>query len=139
MEYKRFDDVLVVRVDKGEELVQTIQSIIEKEDIKLGYVTGIGATDNACVGMLDLRQNVYTDNSFMEPMEITSILGNITSMKGRPYLHLHVTLSNSEGKAYGGHLAKAFISVTAEVFIHIVKGSVERENNKDLEMNLLKF
>lgn len=139
MEYKKFEELIVLRVQKGEELVESIRKVAENEKIELAVVSGIGATDDACVGFLDLRQKIYTENTFMEPMEITSIIGNITTMEGKPYIHIHANLSNSEGKVYGGHLDRALISITAEVFIQTFPASVHRKKDEETGINLLHF
>ena len=38
MEYKRFENTVFARIDKGEEIVETLKTICEKEDITLAYV-----------------------------------------------------------------------------------------------------
>jgi predicted DNA-binding protein with PD1-like motif len=39
----------------------------------------------------------------------------------------------------GGHLNQARISVTCEMFIHILDGQVDREKDPETGINLLKF
>ncbi len=45
MEYRKFDNRFIVRIDRGEEILQKIKELCEKEDIRTGYATGIGAAD----------------------------------------------------------------------------------------------
>ena len=59
MKYTRFDDTYVVRLEKGEEVVSSLKSLCEKEDIKLGSIGGLGATNHVVVGLYDLDQKVY--------------------------------------------------------------------------------
>lgn len=139
MEYKRFDHLIVLRVEKGEELVDTIRQVAIKEEIKLASISGIGATDDVSVGILDLRTKVYSDNNFLEPMEITSLMGNITQMDGDVYLHLHANLSDSKGRTFGGHLDRAVISATGEIFIQIYEGFVNRRKDLETGLNLLEL
>ncbi len=49
MEYRKFADTYVIRLDKGEEIISSLQAICEKENIRLGSVEGIGAADHAVI------------------------------------------------------------------------------------------
>jgi hypothetical protein len=40
MKYRRFEDKVIVRMDKGEEIVKTLKKLCEILDIKLGVVNG---------------------------------------------------------------------------------------------------
>ena len=43
MEYKKFNNQYVIRIDKGEEICAKLKEVAQKENIKLAYLTGIGA------------------------------------------------------------------------------------------------
>ena len=51
MNYKRFKNKYIIRLDKGEEIVQTLKHFCKKHKIKLGYISGIGATNKAEIGL----------------------------------------------------------------------------------------
>ena len=42
MEYKRFGNTVVVRMDKGEEIVEQVKQVALKENIKLAQVSALG-------------------------------------------------------------------------------------------------
>ena len=46
MEYKRFGNTVVVRMDKGEEIVEQVKQVALRENIKLAQVSALGATNN---------------------------------------------------------------------------------------------
>jgi predicted DNA-binding protein with PD1-like motif len=69
--------------------------------------------------------------------EITSLIGNITTKEEEVYLHLHINFSNDRNNVFGGHLVRAIISATGEIFIHKINGQVEREFNEEIGLNLL--
>ena len=60
-------------------------------------------------------------------------------MGGEVYLHLHATLSDIEHKAYGGHLNRALVSATAEIWIDVVSGEIDREFSDKIGLNILKY
>jgi len=139
MKYERLGNKVVVRIDKGEEIVDALKTICKKLDIKLGSIVGIGATDKVTIGLLNTKTKKYQEKEFTGDHEIAPLVGNITMMNGEVYLHLHVTMCNVEHKAVGGHLTSAVISATFEGIIDILEGQVTREYNDDVGLNLLKL
>ena len=55
------------------------------------------------------------------------------------YTHIHMSAGDEKGNVFGGHLNKAIVSATCEMFIHVIEGKVDRELSKDIELNLFKF
>lgn len=139
MVYKRFDDKLVIRLRKGDKLVESVREILEKEDIKAGFVTGIGATNDLNVGLYDPKEKKYNSKNYKEDLEITNFAGNISNMDGELYTHFHITCGRSDGTAIAGHLNEAVISLTAEIFITIIDGEINRIHDEELGLNLIEF
>ncbi|PNX54000.1 MAG: DNA-binding protein [Thermoplasmata archaeon M9B2D] len=139
MKWKQFNNKVLVRIDKGEELVESLKFICTSLDITIGSIMGIGATDNAVVGLLNTKTRTYTSKKFTGDYEIASLFGNISRMNGEVYLHLHVTLCNAEQTAVGGHLSSAVISATFEGIIDIIDGEIVREYDQTIGLNLLKL
>ena len=42
MEYKRFKDTILAKIDKGEEIIEKLMEICEKEKVKLANVNALG-------------------------------------------------------------------------------------------------
>lgn len=139
MEYRRFNNKLVVRLDKGEDIVESIKELAKKEKIRLGSVSGLGAVNKARVGLFNVDTKEYHSVDLSGDMEIVSLTGNISEMNGEVYLHLHIALGDSEYNVKGGHLNQAIISATGEIIIDVIDGAVERELNEDVGLNLIKF
>lgn len=51
MEYRRFDKTIIVRLDKGEEILEQVKELALKERIKLASVQALGAVDRFTVGV----------------------------------------------------------------------------------------
>lgn len=139
MEYKRFDNTIVARLDRGEEILTEIEKIAKAESIKLAKVSAIGAVNDFTVGVYDVDKKEYKANSFTGDFELLSLLGNINTMHGEYYCHLHMSVGNEKGEVFGGHLNRAVISVTCEMFIDIIDGTVDREHDDSIGINLFKF
>ncbi len=139
MNYKQFSNKVIVRIDKGEELVESLKSLCKTLDIKTGSIIGIGATDKVTVGLMNTKTKKYQSKELNGDHEIAPLTGNITRMNNEVYLHLHVVICNVEHKAIGGHLTSAVISATFEGVIDIIDGQVNREYNDEIGLNLLSF
>ena len=139
MDYKKFGDKVFVRIDKGEEIVETLKHVCKKLDIKAGTITGIGATDKAVIGLFDLKTKKYHSTEFVGDHEIAPIHGNISTMNEEIYLHLHANLCNAEHNSFGGHLTSAVVSATFEGVIEIINGKIVREFDENIKLNLLKL
>lgn len=139
MEYKRFEDRIAVRLDRSDEICGSILKIAEAEHIGLATVSGIGATDDADIGVFDTETKTYCRNPVTGMHEITSLLGNLSTKDGVPYLHLHITVAGEGEKTEGGHLLRCVISLTAEIFITVIAGKAERSYDEALGLNRLVF
>lgn len=139
MKYRYYGDRLLVRLDRGEEVMASLLSLAEKENIRLASVQGIGAADQACLGVYDLKERVFRSNDFSGVYEITSLLGSIDRLNGKPRLHLHMNIADSEGRAYGGHLNSARISITCEIMLTLLPGTAERTLDEETGIYIWDF
>jgi predicted DNA-binding protein with PD1-like motif len=117
MEYQRQNQFTFLRLEKGEELLEALSFLCKKENIQAGTVSGIGATNDVTVGLLDTEKMAFCSNTYTGDMEITSISGNISQKNGEPYLHLHINVADESNRVIGGHLSRCVISVTAEITV----------------------
>ena len=133
MKYKRFGEDIVVRLEVGEEVVASLAEIAEREGVTFAEVSGIGAVDEFCVSVFDVKAKKYFDNDFREP----SMSGTVTEQNGKPYLHLHASAGRADGSVVGGHLKRAVVSATCEIVLHTVYGRVPRFFDDATGLNLM--
>ena len=138
MEYKRFGDTVAVRLDKGDEITEQILLLAEKENIRLASVTGIGASGELTAGVFNTQTGEYRRSTFSGIHEITNLTGSISTMRGEPYAHLHITCAGENG-VVGGHLLRCVVGLTAEIFVQVVDGAVDRKRDEALGINLWNF
>lgn len=139
MEYKRYGSVIALRLDKGDDITESVFKVAEQEGIKAAKVSGIGATDNFTVGVFDMAKKGYNEYVFKGNHEINSLTGNITEKDGEPYIHLHITATGKDCKVVGGHLIKGVISLTGEIIITVTGGNITREYDETLGINRWKL
>lgn len=139
MEYKKFDDSYVIRLNKNEEVITSLKKLCEHENIKLAEITGIGASDCIEIGIFNVNTKEYKTKTFNGMFEITSLIGNVTQKDNEVYLHIHINFGDENGNVKGGHLVKANISATSEIIVTEIKGEVGRVLSNEIGLNLLKF
>lgn len=139
MESRKFGNKIVVRLNKGEEVIASLTEIVKEYHITLGNVQALGATNYVKMGLFNIEEKKYYSKELSQDMEITSLIGNISTKDGKPYLHLHINVADASQNVYGGHLNECRISATCEMFIDVIDGKVEREFSEEIGLNLFKF
>jgi len=139
MEYKKIKDNYIIRLDVGDEVIECITEVCESENIILGTISAIGATDYVKIGLYDVKEKEYISKELTGPMEITSLIGNISTKDNEVYLHIHINICNNEMQVLGGHLNKCLISATCEIIITAINGSVNRKLDHNIGLNILEF
>lgn len=138
MEYARFNKTIVVRLDRGEEVITSISDICRKENITAGKISGIGAANRTTIGIFDPEKQKYSSTTYEGDYEISNITGTVSVMKEEPYLHLHITIGNPvSGQCHAGHLSESVISATSEIFIEINDGILNRRFDDTIGLNIL--
>lgn len=139
MEYRRFGDTLIVRIDQGEDFFEKLRTVAIREDVKLASVSGLGTFSSMNVGVYDLDKRQFMGNDFEGMFEIVSLTGTINTMNGEYYAHIHASVGDKDGKVYGGHLSRATIGATMELVITVIDGSVDRVKDENTGLNIFKF
>lgn len=139
MEYRKFDKTIVVRLDPGEEILEKIKEVAEKENVKLAKVEALGATNDFTIGAYSIPEKKYYKTDYKGVWEIVSLHGNISTKDGEFYSHIHMGCGDNEGHFVGGHLNRAVISATCEMFITIIDGKVDRMVDEKTGLNVFKF
>ena len=139
MDYRRFGDTVIARLDKGEEIHEQLRLIALKENIRLASVSALGAVDDATLGVFVVSEKQYHADRFTGDMEIVSLTGTVNTMDGEYYAHLHMGVSTVGGRMFGGHLTRAVVSITCELVIRVIDGTVDRKYHPDPGVNLFDF
>lgn len=139
MEYKRFGNTLVVRLDRGEEILEQVKVLAQQEHIRLAAVQALGAVNDFTVGVFNTETKTYAANDFQGAYEIVSLTGTIDTKDGQFYTHLHMSAGDADGKVFGGHLNRAVVSATCEMIVTVIDGQVDRAFSEEIGLNLLRF
>lgn len=127
----------ILRLLRGEEIVETLTAFAAEEGIRAAEISGIGAFESAVVGFYNLETKEYDRIPVDEETEVLSVLGNLSVTEEGPRVHAHVTLGKRDGSAVGGHLFEGRCGATLEIFVREEAGELRRVPDPDAGLPLL--
>lgn len=117
------EDVFIGRVAHGGDLLAELTNLCTEKNVTLGSLQAIGAVRRATIGYYDQAERTYAFETIDEPMEILSLVGNVSLKEGVPMVHAHVTLGREDGSAIGGHLAEGTEVFACEYILRRFSGA----------------
>ena len=123
----------------GEDLLSALTAFCKKHRIRMGVFRVIGAVKNATFGYYKQDIKKYADCIRLDKkMEIISCNGNISIKDHEAFVHAHISVSDHDGKVFGGHLMNGTEIFAAEFYIEelfgqdLVRGKGDQETGLPL-------
>lgn len=141
-ETKTSKRVIIARLFKGEDILQSIENLVVKYNIKGGMVAGIGAVEKATLKFFNVGTKKYEFHKIEEELEVTSLVGNISWRKDvqekQPVVHIHLNLGKKDLSVIGGHCdTPTIVSATLEVYIYETDDVIQRSHDDLTDLVLL--
>ncbi len=133
--YRSRANLLVVKIQEGEELLDALKKVVSGHGIGLGLVVGIGGFKRVRIGLFrgDGYDEVDVEALPGHVLEVAGLTGNVVvGSDGNVYPHLHVVVARRQDEVYAGHLLEAIVKPFIELFI------VELVENADAARELFK-
>lgn len=127
--------ILAVRFKPNQDLKASLSCFIKQNNIQAGFIlTAVGSLKQATLRFADCNNAQV----FKEKFEIVSLVGTLSTHG----LHLHLSISDKNGKTIGGYLVEGcIIYTTAEIVIGTTEELVflrtvdETTGYKELELH----
>ena len=139
MKYRQYGNIFILKFENGEELVSSLLIFCEKENIKAGTVSAIGAAKDIEIAAFDVSTKKYSKTELKENHEILSLNGLISFVEEKPHVHLHITVAGHDFAAKGGHLNRAVVSPTCEMIVRKLDGELTRKKDEETGLQLLEL
>jgi len=125
MDWARSGEDLFVRIDPGEEIHASLQSLADKLGFNAAAITsGIGRTRDNLYGYMN-EQGVYQRRPLESPSELVSLSGNIArTQEGGAFTHIHCCWSDDDNNVHAGHMFQATVHVVAEIHLRILNEAI---------------
>ncbi len=113
------------RLKSGQDLFEAIEAFVQKENIEAGCIlSGVGSLTHFTLRFANQEIMAEGDGHF----EIVSITGTVSTHGS----HLHVSISDEQGRTIGGHLVHGCsIYTTAEIVLAVFEDSVYKREYAD--------
>ncbi len=130
MDYRKMKDAIYLRIDKGEDILETIKEVCKKESVFGGCFQGIGACGKTILSTYIPEDNDFIEHTYEGLLELVSLMGNISEDNDKKlFIHAHAAFSSlydGEVKLVAGHLKEALVSYTCEVIITKAENTIGR-------------
>lgn len=138
MRYKKVGNSYLIRLEKGEKVIEKLEEFCEKEGIHSGHFTGIGGLDKVEIAYYTIEDKQYHSKIFDKPpMELLSLKGNVSMSGGKIKIHAHVLVGDKEFQVFGGHLEDGVVLPTCEIVFTRFGEIVERKMDEETGLPLL--
>jgi predicted DNA-binding protein with PD1-like motif len=137
MQSKKVEAGYVLRLTRGEELLETLQKFCQEFKVKSGWFTGLGGASHVKLSYYDLNKKEYITKDFSGVLEVTNITGNVAQKDGTILLHVHATISNDQYATVGGHVDHLSVGATLELFLLPFAVELTRKEDEATGLNLL--
>ena len=127
---------ILLRLDTGEEIIKSLIEFFGGKEVSASF-TALGAVAWAELAFYDRTLKQYTKRRAEEDMEILNVTGNIAWLSNQPVVHAHGTFGRKDFSVIGGHVISAEVSATCEIHLRLLPRRIEREPDKEKNLNLL--
>ena len=136
MNYKKENNKIFISIDKGELVNQKLLEVAQQENLTSGWINGLGAISSIEIGYWDIEKKIYEKQKFNNDYELLSLIGNVSLVDNKPFVHTHISFSDTSFKVFGGHLFDAEVIAAAEFCIFTSNYHLHRKLNCDIGLSL---
>lgn len=123
--------------DKGDDVGPELLRWAEREQVVAAQLAGIGGLSEATLAFFDRGKKDYLPIAVGEQVELVALNGSISRFEGKPKLHAHAVLGKRDGSTLSGHLLKARVWPTLEMFAAVFAQPLERHKDDETGLPLL--
>ncbi|MEE9323824.1 MAG: PPC domain-containing DNA-binding protein [Candidatus Aenigmarchaeota archaeon] len=138
MKYRKIGNSYVIRLEKGEKVMEKLEEFCRKERIRSGHFSGIGGLGEAEIAHFSMEDKEYHSKVFGGALlELISFLGSVTVSEGKIKIHAHVMIGDKEFRTFGGHLIEGTVLPTCEIVFTPFGETIERKPDEETGLALL--
>ena len=147
MKSQKFGDKIYLRLDKGDEVLNSVLQTCREQKISSATFSGIGACDKVVIGTYLPEEHDFLRHTKEEMLEMISLMGNVTQDANHTKLNIHAhgmfSYLNSETNTiqyFGGDLKSAQIMYTGEIVIEpVIGGEISKQFDPNVGIDVWHF
>src|SRR5690348_12885472 len=91
----------IMRLEPGEDILESLQQWCHSQGIVNAIISGIGSIENPTLAHYRRDHKQFSEKTLSGIFEVTSLTGNVGLIDGEePLVHLHVSLSDEAMTAF---------------------------------------
>ena len=122
---------------RGDEAFSGMLEFAQKYQITSAHFTAIGAVNGATLGWFDPQRKMYKKIPITGQHEVIGMSGDIALYQGKPVVHTHMLVGDSDGTTRGGHVLAAYVSPTLEVMVTVDPVTMQKRFDPDTDLTLI--
>ncbi len=122
---------------QGDEAFSGLLEFAEKYQVTSAHFTAIGALSGATLGWFDPQRKMYKKIPIVGQHEVIGMSGDIALYQGKPVVHAHMVVGNSDGTTRGGHVLDAYVSPTLEVMVTVDPITMQKRFDPATDLTLI--
>jgi uncharacterized protein len=139
MRFQRFDDRYIVRLEPGEQVMESLTAFLREQAIPFASISAAGAVEWVRLGYWNAETKQYEYHDLAEQLEVVSFQGNAARKDGAPFLHIHGVFGRRDFSVCGGHVKEARVRPTLEVWLRTESITVQRRRDPATGLDLLEL
>jgi len=121
----------------SDDALESIKAYADEKKIDGASFYAIGAFRESTIAYWNWDTKEYEHIEVADQVEVLSMIGNVATSSDGRRLHAHVTLGRRGGATIGGHLIRAIVRPTLEVFFHDAGTILTRKKDEETGLWLL--
>lgn len=121
----------------GDEILSGLLEFATKYHVQSAHFTAIGDAKSVKFGWYDKSRKMFKVTAINAYAEITSLVGDVALVNGKPSVHGHIAVATEDGIVHGGHLLEAFVEPTLEVMMTVEPAALFKKRNDALNVNII--
>ncbi len=118
MEYQAFGDQFFLRLDPGEDIIESLAAFAAMQDRDMFAITsGVGMVDGLRLGFFCVPKADYDVTDIAGVLDLNTVSGNVARRDGVWAPHVHMVLNRPDFGALGGHVISARTHITMELWL----------------------
>jgi predicted DNA-binding protein with PD1-like motif len=122
---------------QGDEAFSGLLEFAQQYHITSAHFSAIGAVNGVTLGWFDPERKMYKKILIEGQHEVIGMSGDIALYQGKPVVHTHMLVGNSDGTTLGGHVLAAIVSPTLEVMITVDPVTMQKRFDPDTDLTLI--
>jgi hypothetical protein len=122
----------------GDDVPTALADFARANHVVSAQFSAIGGVRDAEVAWFDPARKEFRAVARAEQMEVIGLIGDIAlGADGAPVVHAHLTLARRDGSTWGGHLLRASVWPTLELFVTTFATPLHKRADGDTGIELI--